>query len=127
MIRHYASSNGTTYIVYNPADERTIQRIADVCYVLSMNYDLDGILFDDYFYPDGIARDITAPDYEQYLAYKDTGGTMTFMNWRRDNVNRMVAKVYTTIKEAKPYMRFGISPAVQRSGPEGRGWVASAV
>lgn len=111
MIRHYASSNGTTYIIYNPGDERTIQRIADVCYVLSMNYDLDGILFDDYFYPDGIARDITAPDYEMYLDYKDGGGKLTFMNWRRDNVNRMVEKVYKTIKEAKPYMRFGISPA----------------
>lgn len=111
MIRHYAASNATTYIIYNPGDERTIQRIADVCYVLSMNYDLDGILFDDYFYPDGIARDINAPDYEMYLDYKDGGGTLTFMNWRRDNVNRMVRKVYTTIKDAKPYMRFGISPA----------------
>lgn len=111
MIRHYASSNGTTYIIYNPGDERTIQRIADVCYVLSMNYDLDGILFDDYFYPDGIARDLSAPDYEMYADYKGEGGTLTFMNWRRDNVNRMVKKVYTTIKEAKPYMRFGISPA----------------
>ena len=111
MIRHYASSNSTTYIIYNPGDERTIQRIADVCYVLSMNYDLDGILFDDYFYPDGIARDINAPDYEMYLNYKGEGGKLTFMNWRRDNVNRMVKKVYTTIKDAKPFMRFGISPA----------------
>ncbi len=116
MIRHYASSNGTTYIIYNPGDERTIQRIADVCYVLSMNYDLDGILFDDYFYPDGIARDIFAPDYEMYLDYKDAGGKLTFMNWRRDNVNRMVEKVYTTIKAAKPYMRFGISPAGAAGG-----------
>lgn len=116
LIRRTASS-GVTYIVFNPALERTTQLICDVCTVLAGNYDLDGILFDDYFYPDGIANNSTAPDYANYTEYKNNGGTLSLLDWRRDNVNRMVAAVYSTIKSVKPWMRFGISPA----GAAGKG------
>lgn len=40
-----------------------------------------------------------------------SGASMTFGDWRRNNVNQMVADVYKMVQQQKPYMRFGISPA----------------
>ncbi len=99
--------------IFNPALPQTVARIANVCRVLAGNYDVDGIVFDDYFYPEGMCSltGTDAPDYAQYKAYKDGGGTMTAPNWRRDCVNRMVAEVNAAIKAIKPWVRFGISPA----------------
>lgn len=99
--------------VFNPALTQTIARIENVCRVLTGAYDIDGIVFDDYFYPENLCNytGTDAPDYAQYKAYKDGGGTMTPGDWRRDNVNKMVKSVYKAIKEVKPWVRFGISPA----------------
>ena len=71
-------------------------------------YDVDAIHFDDYFYPynDGTSF----PDADTYAAYQAGGGSLSLNNWRRDNVNRFVQSVYTSIKAAKPRVRFGISP-----------------
>ncbi len=103
----------TTFYVFNPALPQTIARICNVCRVLTGNYDIDGIVFDDYFYPEGmgLVTDSSAADYANYKAYTDGGGTMKIGDWRRDNVNRMVSEVYETIKAIKPWVRFGISPA----------------
>lgn len=68
-----------------------------------MNYEVDGIHFDDYFYP------TTDPsfDAEEYAA---SGTSLSLEDWRRDNVNQLVKAVYDAIKAAKPEVRFGISP-----------------
>jgi len=69
-------------------------------------YDLDGIIFDDYFYAYA-GTNTTLDSYSQGM-YKPAG--MTLSNWRRDNVNKMVADVYDTIQAVKPYVIFGVSP-----------------
>lgn len=109
--------------VFNPALDATIARIENVCRVLAGNYDIDGIVFDDYFYPSGMGNDTStdAPDYSNYKAYKNAGGTLAVADWRRDNVNRMVKSVYAAINSVKPWVRFGISPA----GAAGRGLKSS--
>ena len=67
------------------------------------------MLFDDYFYPSGGTTEGTsAPDYDDYIA---SGTTMSIGDWRRRNVNDMVADCYNTIKELRPDVRFGIGPA----------------
>ena len=100
-------THGTT-VILDPGQQRTIDRIVAVCKEIITNYDVDGILYDDYFYPSGIPADETAQDYGEWQA---SGTTLSFGDWRRDNVNRMVQAVYDMIQETRPEVRYGISPA----------------
>ena len=100
-------THGST-VILDPGQQRTIDRIVAVCKEIITNYDVDGILYDDYFYPSGIPADETAQDYGEWQA---SGTTMSFGDWRRDNVNRMVKAVYDMIQETRPEVRYGISPA----------------
>lgn len=100
--------NGT-YVTYNPALPETRELIVNVIKEIITNYAIDGMLFDDYFYPSGGTTEGTsAPDYDDYKA---SGTTMSIGDWRRRNVNDMVADCYNTIKELRPDVRFGIGPA----------------
>ena len=95
-------------VILDPGQQRTIDRIVAVCKEIITKYDVDGILYDDYFYPSGIPTDATAQDYGEW---QQSGTTMSFGDWRRDNVNRMVQAVYDMIQETRPEVRYGISPA----------------
>lgn len=108
MLLSYTNSSGTTTIILNPCLDATNERIVNVCRELIENYDIDGIIFDDYFYPSGIPTTTEAADYNDWQA-ADSG--MSFGDWRRANVNRMVADVYNMIQEVDPSCKFGISPA----------------
>ncbi len=101
------NSNGTASIL-NPGKQEVTDRICDVIEEIVRNYDIDGVLFDDYFYLSGTPMSM---DADLYNDYKAKGGTLSQADWRRDNVNRMVAAVYKRIKQTKPWVRFGISPA----------------
>ncbi|MFB2771511.1 family 10 glycosylhydrolase [Pelatocladus sp. BLCC-F211] len=72
-------------------------------------YDVDAIHLDDYFYPYPIEGQ-SFPDDKTYAAYKAAGGTLGVGDWRRDNVNKMVQRLWQGIKATKPYVQFGISP-----------------
>lgn len=72
-------------------------------------YDVDGIHIDDYFYPYPESG-ISFPDNRTYNAYRDQGGTLSLADWRRDNVNKMVQRLWDGIKAEKPFVKFGISP-----------------
>lgn len=95
-------------IILDPGQQRTIDRIVAVCKEIITNYDVDGILYDDYFYPNGIPTDASAQDY---VEWQQSGTSLSFGDWRRDNVNRMVRAVYDMIQETRPEVRYGISPA----------------
>lgn len=71
------------------------------------NYDLDGVHFDDYFYPS--AEELG--DGEMYKQYKKQGGSLTLAQWRRENVNSLVSSVYALVKSHSQAMLFSISPA----------------
>ncbi len=107
MLLAYTNSNGTTTIL-NPGLVSVRQHIVKVCREIVHNYDIDGLVFDDYFYPDGIPTTTAAADYN---LWNDSGVDMTFADWRRNNVNLMVSEVYAMVQEEKPEVRFGISPA----------------
>lgn len=72
-------------------------------------YDVDGIVFDDYFYPYPVTGQ-TFDDAATYAAYQGAGGTLSLADWRRKNVNDFVQLVYGNIKSAKPWVKFGIAP-----------------
>lgn len=98
------------------------QEVQDLSYNVIMDvmerYDVDGIHFDDYFYPyPAYMNGGDFPDDETYEAYLADGGEMERDDWRRDAVNRFVKRLYDGIKEKRPYVIFSISPfGIYRSG-----------
>lgn len=88
----------------DPANPEVRDYIAAGVGELCQNYDIDGVHFDDYFYP------TTAADFDAdtYAAYCDGGGTLALGDWRRQNVDDLVALCYRTAHEYG--VRFGIAP-----------------
>ncbi|MBR4828466.1 MAG: family 10 glycosylhydrolase [Muribaculaceae bacterium] len=95
--------------VLNPGLPEVRQRVVDVCKDILMKYDVDGLVFDDYFYNQD--NPSFTLDADLYNAYKAAGGTMSQGDWRRENVNQMVKDVNDMVKSTKPWVRFGIGPA----------------
>ncbi len=102
----------STTSVLNPGIEDVRNYIVEnVCKEIVQNYDIDGLVWDDYFYPNGIPSTIDVGDYPQYQSYINSGGTMNMGDWRRDNVNKTVKLAFDMIQREKPYVKFGIAPA----------------
>ena len=100
---------GTNSVILNPGKAEVRQRICDVIKEIVTKYDVDGVLFDDYFYlSEGTPLTL---DVDLYNEYKAGGGSGAQQDWRRQNVNQMVRDVNNTIKSVKPWVRFGIAPA----------------
>ncbi|MFA5834926.1 MAG: family 10 glycosylhydrolase [Bacteroidota bacterium] len=68
-------------------------------------YNIDGVHFDDYFYPYG---GMTNQDSATFANYK--GAYTNIGDWRRNNVNKFIAMVHDSIKAIKPWVKFGVSP-----------------
>lgn len=96
-------------IFLDPSNETAQQLISDGVKEIAENYDVDGIQFDDYFYP----TEDESFDKKQYEAYIEKYGkesSMSLDNWRMQNVNTLICKVYRTIKSVNSSVEFGISP-----------------
>jgi uncharacterized lipoprotein YddW (UPF0748 family) len=76
-------------------------------------YDIDGVHFDDYFYPykvsGGAGKELDFPDDSSWRRF-GAGGKLSRDDWRRENVNVFIQRVYKSIKAAKPWVKFGVSP-----------------
>ena len=92
--------------ILDPGNPGVRKLIADIVKEIITLYDVDGIVFDDYFYAYG-GTPATLDKYSQDR-WKPAG--MDLGDWRRDNVNRMIADVYHAIQELKPFVTFGVSP-----------------
>ncbi|AGA28910.1 hypothetical protein Sinac_4739 [Singulisphaera acidiphila DSM 18658] len=107
------------------AREHTLRVFMDVV----KRYDVDGIHVDDYFYPYPIIdpanpksnKELDFPDDASWKKYQDSGGKLERGDWRRDNMNQLIERIYQGIKAEKPSVLFGISPfGVPRPGqPKG--------
>ncbi len=97
--------NGTYWL--DPANKETQDHSYAVIMDVVRRYDVDGIHFDDYFYPYG---DGNFPDDETWNAYVADGGSMSRGDWRREAVNTFIKRVYDGIKKEKPFVKFGLSP-----------------
>lgn len=93
------------YYILNPCMPEVKERIAAVVADLIGHYDVDGIIFDDYFYQSGYQNSY---DDSYYTA---SGTKLSRADWRREQVNDMVRMVRDTIRATKPYVSFGIGPA----------------
>ncbi|MCK5538623.1 MAG: family 10 glycosylhydrolase [Bacteroidales bacterium] len=97
---------------FNPGVKESKEFVLKVVKEIVADYDIDAIHFDDYFYPYQI-KGTPFPDSLQYAKYTAQFNSNEFLkidDWRRENVNIMVKDVYNTIKETKPWVKFGISP-----------------
>jgi len=95
----------------DPALKGTQDHSYNVVMDLVRRYDLDGIHFDDYFYPYPDYNNFKDfPDDESWQAYLEGGGKLSRSDWRRKNVNDFIERVYEGIKAEKPYVKFGLSP-----------------
>lgn len=95
-----------TGIFYNPADKDVIDLVVRGVEEIVRNYAVDGIHFDDYFYP----TTDESFDSSYYKSYKSTGGRLSLAAWRRQNVNELISEVYSAIKSINPDCVFGVSP-----------------
>lgn len=91
---------------YNPASKKAQSLIIEGVEEIVRNYDVDGIHFDDYFYP---TTDMSI-DKKSYNDYLKNGGNLSQDNFRRKNVDDLVRGVYRAIKNIDPSVSFGISP-----------------
>ena len=92
------------------AQEHSLRVIRDVV----RRYDIDGIHIDDYFYPypvkDKSGRNIVFPDDKSWQKAQAQGTMLSREDWRRQNINHFIERLYATVKQEKPWVKVGISP-----------------
>ena len=118
----------------DPGNPQSVAHSVNVITDVVKRYDIDGVHFDDYFYPYPItdsdsedgeqAKPIPFPDDNSWNAYvRETpeADRLTRDDWRRQNVNHLIKKVQEAIKREKSWVLFGVSPfGIWRPGhPEG--------
>jgi len=98
---------GDGKIYFDPGLPENRDFIVKVVLDIVDRYDVDGIHFDDYFYPYP-AKGKDFPDAKSYAKY---GNKMNRGDWRRQNVDKLIEEVHAAIKGSRqPWVRFGISP-----------------
>ena len=103
--------------IFNPALAVNRTYTCMVVEDILLNYDVDGIHMDDYFYPYPVAG-VKIPDESFYKA--DSRGFATIEDWRRDNVNLLIQDLHYLIRSIKPWCKFGVSPfGIYRNNPAG--------
>jgi uncharacterized lipoprotein YddW (UPF0748 family) len=109
LVRQYGR-----YKWLDPGESGVQEHSFNVVLDVVRRYQVDGIHFDDYFYPylerDANNQVIAFPDEAVYQRYQNGGGTLSKADWRRKNVNDFIQRVSQGIKSEKPYVKFGISP-----------------
>lgn len=96
----------TSYSMLNPGISEVRDYVAQVVADIVRRYNVDGIHFDDYFYPYSPA--ISTEDRIHFT--RDPRGIETIEDWRRDNINLVVEQVRDSIYAIDPFVKYGISP-----------------
>lgn len=91
----------------NPASDKAQKLIVDGIREILYLYEVDGIHFDDYFYPPS-AGDFDKADYE---SYKENGGRLSLSDFRRENVNNLLSLSYDAVKSFGEDKMFSVSPS----------------
>lgn len=94
-------------LYFDPGLPQARTHVVNVIMEVVNQYDIDGVHFDDYFYPYKI-KDIDFPDSVSYVRYGKE--FMEKSDWRRENVNLLIKKLSDSIRAVKPFVQFGISP-----------------
>ena len=95
--------NAENGVYYNPAITEVQDMVVEGIAEIVQNYDVDGIHLDDYFYP---STDMSLDEKD----YHNSGSALPQADWRRENVNTLVRRIYSKIKSIDSAVTFGISP-----------------
>lgn len=95
---------------FNPGLPNVHNYLNKVVLDVVKNYDIDGVHFDDYFYPQEI-NGVKIKDYKLWKKAHKKGETLGIQDWRRENVNNFIEQISKEIKKENPFVKFGISPA----------------
>ena len=94
-------------LLLNPALKENRAFICHVCGDILRRYDVDGLHYDDYFYPYPVAGE-QIPDQQHFAA--NPRGFSNIGDWRRDNVSLFVKELHDTVRAVKPWVKVGVSP-----------------
>lgn len=94
-------------LYYNPGVPSARAFVEDAILDAVERYEIDGVHFDDYFYPYPVGT-TPFPDDAAFAAYAD--GFTDLAAWRRNNVDLLVSEMQTRIRAVRPEAVFGISP-----------------
>ena len=94
-------------LYFDPALPESRRHICMVITDIVSRYDVDAIHMDDYFYPYP-KQGVDFPDDASFARYG--GGFSNKADWRRSNVNVLIKKIHETVRELKPWVKFGVSP-----------------
>jgi uncharacterized lipoprotein YddW (UPF0748 family) len=102
------------YLWLDPGEKAVQDYSISVVMDVVNRYDIDGVHMDDYFYPykemDEQKREMDFPDNASWNRYVAGGGKLDRGDWRRDNVNVFVQRLYQSVKAAKPWVKVGLAP-----------------
>lgn len=101
------------YVFLDPGQPEVIQHIKNIAGEIMNKYDVDGIHFDDYFYPyppNHMAAQSSHNQKDDSTFAAHPRGFTDKSDWRRNNINLLMQEVQDTIKSVKPYAKFGVSP-----------------
>ena len=108
LVRRYGP-----YLWLDPGEKQVQDYSLNVVMDVVKRYDVDGVHFDDYFYPykekDVAGNPLDFPDSVSWRRF-GARGKLGREDWRRQNVDIFVERVYRAIKARKPWVKFGISP-----------------
>ncbi|HKR02830.1 MAG TPA: family 10 glycosylhydrolase [Pyrinomonadaceae bacterium] len=109
LVRQYGK-----FLWLDPGDPEVQAYSLSVVMDVVRRYDVDGVHFDDYFYPypekDAGGAEIEFPDDVSWQKYRTSGGKLARDDWRRKNVNDFIEAVGREIKRIKPEILYGVSP-----------------
>ncbi|MBI5464368.1 MAG: family 10 glycosylhydrolase [Ignavibacteriales bacterium] len=109
-----------TIKILDPGLPAARTHVANVMMDVVRRYDIDGVHWDDYFYPyppTGSSDPYMPYTLDAATFAANNPNNLTQANWRRDNVNKLVQMVHDSIQVVKPWVKFGISPfGIWKSG-----------
>ena len=101
------------FLWFDPGEPAAAERFLAVVRDVVGRYDVDGVHIDDYFYPYPVkedGRDLPFPDDDSHARAVAAGGLADRAAWRRDNVDRLVERLWIEVKAEKPQVLVGVSP-----------------
>ena len=103
----FPATGSESRLYYNPGIPEARKFVEDSILEVVRRYDVDGVHFDDFFYP----YPVSGQDFPDDPTFTQFGtGFASKGDWRRDNVNRFVQETGQRIKQIKPWVKYGISP-----------------
>ena len=100
--------NEKTY--FDPGIPEVREYAQKIVFDIVKRYDIDGIHFDDYFYPYKNKEKVELPDQRIFRVYGNEFYPNNIEDWRRNNINIFIEELSSAIKAEKKWVKFGISP-----------------